>query len=508
MATKPATTPRVWDTTGVYATGPFIGSVSIADPGAGIAAEGHRPGASFPTAAEHENYQQNAVTAYVTNWLALGSSAGAADAHIMETDAVGRFGAVGATFVDAVDETCIDITAANTLAPAVLVTSAATCYQSDVGATGTGFSAPIGAASSGTGFSSTMTAAGATATGVSVSANATTAGTCIAVTHAGSGLAVSITATGTATALEVTGSSSSARGATFTGGTTSSILATGVGAALGGDFVSGATAGAGALRATTANNTGTAIQGAVPITATSAARAFYASVGGAAVAAELVAAANHALILTGDTTAPTYGALKISECNAVPSSPLDEQIAIVRQTVGVAPQVMHSCLVDFPTTSGWRGMLSTTGGSALGQAYTAGPTTASWVGAWYSVLSVTASAGNAPKLAGGQILLRITFSWRVTPIASDATLGVRIIDFTADPGAASPVFQRAGIGSGASSGYLMPTITTSNWSVPMTIFCPVTVPLAGSRTWRLDIQTAGPGQVTVRDISLDFLGML
>ena len=55
MATKPTTLPRVWAVAGVYATGPFIGSVSNSDPGAGIAGEGHRPGSLWPTAAEHEN---------------------------------------------------------------------------------------------------------------------------------------------------------------------------------------------------------------------------------------------------------------------------------------------------------------------------------------------------------------------------------------------------------------------------------------------------------------------
>ena len=133
MATKPVTYPNIWDSSGIYTTGPFIGSVSIVDPGVGVAGEGHRPGSLYPTAAEHENYQQFQLTTWVTTWLALGSSAGAADAHILETDSVGRFRAVGARFVDAVDETVLDITGANTLVPAVFVTSAATSYQANMG---------------------------------------------------------------------------------------------------------------------------------------------------------------------------------------------------------------------------------------------------------------------------------------------------------------------------------------------------------------------------------------
>ena len=87
MATKPLVPPRVWDSAGVYTTGPFIGSISRVDPGAGIAAEGHRPGNAFPTPAEYENYQQNLITRMVTEWLFLGSYTGAADAHVVETDA-------------------------------------------------------------------------------------------------------------------------------------------------------------------------------------------------------------------------------------------------------------------------------------------------------------------------------------------------------------------------------------------------------------------------------------
>ena len=55
MATKPVTLPNIWDSVGVYATGPFIGSISIVDPGAGIAGEGPRPGSLFPTAARMIN---------------------------------------------------------------------------------------------------------------------------------------------------------------------------------------------------------------------------------------------------------------------------------------------------------------------------------------------------------------------------------------------------------------------------------------------------------------------
>jgi len=503
MATKPATTPRVWASSGIYTTGPFIGSPSVADPGIGIAAEGHRPGSSFPTAAEHENSQQFELTTWVATWLALGSSAGAADAHILETDSAGRFGAVGATLVDAVDETCLDITAANTFAPAVNVTSAATAYQASMGnGAGTGFSAPIGTGA-GVGFTSFMSGTAAGGAGLTIDADNASAADCVRLTHDGSGVACLITATGTGFALDVVGSSAALYGARFVGGGLTSLLAEGVGGANGAIVQSGTTAGGIALSSVLRNNTGSALTLSTPGGSTTAARGLLSSVSGSAAAAEFVSPNYYAAIFTGDTTAPTFGPVVITESNAVPTSPLPNQIARVRSAFGVSPQLMESCLEDFPGTNGWRGLLSTTGGSALGQGYAAGPFTTAFVGSWYNTVSVTASNGNAPKTASRQILMRVNFSWRNT---GAATLGVRIIDVTADPGAASPVFQRTGAGTGATAGYAL--AASADWSVPITLFVPVTVPAVGNRTWRLDILSSGAGLIVVRDVSMDFLGML
>ena len=90
MATKPVTLPQAWGVGPNWTTGPFIGSPVKSDPGVGIAADGHRPGSNFPTAAEHENFQQFQVTKWVRDWLFAGSSLGLPDAHIVETNATGR----------------------------------------------------------------------------------------------------------------------------------------------------------------------------------------------------------------------------------------------------------------------------------------------------------------------------------------------------------------------------------------------------------------------------------
>jgi len=498
MATKPVTYPNIWDSAGIYATGPFIGSISKVDPGIGIAGEGHRPGSLYPTAAEHENFQQFQLTTWVRTWLALGSSAGAADAHILETNSVGRFAAVGATFVDAVDETVLDITGANTLAPAVLVTSGATCYQADPSGTGTGYS--VGVASAATGYSCTMVAGGFTSVGVNVSADGGTSGVAINVAHAGSGAGVKSTATGTGLALDVIGSALALYGGRFVGGGLTSLIAEGVGTALGAIILSSATAGASALNALLANNTGNALLVNTPGGSTTAARGILSSVSGSAAAAELVAPNYYAAILTGDTTSPQYGPLFITQSNARPVVTTSGQIARVRSNFGVASQLMEACAED----AGWRGFLSTPGGSALAVAYTASATRNS-AGTWGSLLSIYATGGDAPKTAGRQVLMRISMSARQGVAATALILNLRLLDITAGGGV---VWTRSGTGSGAGAGWTFPTLATADWHPPIMITVPITVPADGDYQWNLEFGHATAGGVSLRDISVDFLGMV
>ena len=117
----------------------------------------------FPTPAEYENYQQNQITTWVVNWLSLGSSAGAADAHIVETDATGRSALVGLDLNDAIDETVLNVTGVNTIAPTAVYTctTGATVVQAAVGnSTGTAFSASVGTGA-GTGLDATLASSAA-----------------------------------------------------------------------------------------------------------------------------------------------------------------------------------------------------------------------------------------------------------------------------------------------------------------------------------------------------------
>jgi hypothetical protein len=121
MATKPVTTPQVWAFNAVYTTGPFIGSANKAFPA--IWADGHRPGAADPTAAEYQNYQQFWTDSWTVDWLTQGSATASTDTHIVETDANGRTEQRGYDLVEIVDQTVANWTAANTVVPAFLITT-------------------------------------------------------------------------------------------------------------------------------------------------------------------------------------------------------------------------------------------------------------------------------------------------------------------------------------------------------------------------------------------------
>jgi len=87
MATKPVLA-FVLSTDLTFGSGPAIGLVTkIIPPSLG---QGFVPGTGV--AAEHVNYLFNITGDWVTNWLLLGTSVNASNAHIVETDAAGLAG--------------------------------------------------------------------------------------------------------------------------------------------------------------------------------------------------------------------------------------------------------------------------------------------------------------------------------------------------------------------------------------------------------------------------------
>lgn len=492
MATKPATLPRIWASAGVYTTGPFIGSPSNADPGVGISAEGHRPGSLFPTPAEYENYQQLWQTTWVVDWLAQGSSAGAADAHILETNSVGRFSAVGARLIDAVDETVLDIVGANTIVPAVFVTSAATSYQANMANNaGTGFSAPVGTAA-GVGFLSSLTSTAAGGAGVSISADAATAGDCIAVDHAGSGTGIKSTATGTGLALDIVGSALALYGARFVGGSLASLLAEGVGGGNGGIIQSSTTAAAIALSAILRNNTGSALTLSTPGGSTTAARGLLSSVSGSAVAGEFISPANYAAKFTGDTTSPTFPTLFVTGQNTRPGSTSDGGFTYL----STEAQFAVASSID----GTWRGVWTSLGGSAQAWATSYGGTYNTLGGAvWVNTITAATTAANQPATSG-TLRVRVTFEARTT-LVGGGILNYRLVDLVTP--ANTVTYAAAGIG--ANAGTYIPGATV-DWSTTICFILEISV-TAGARSFRLDIQNGTGNDKAIRRVAIEFLGL-
>lgn len=88
MPTKPANVEE-WASDAVYTNGPYAGQDTKVTIPPSVAAEGAIPGDDDPMAAEHFNDYFSRMSRLV-RWLYLGSSAGEADAHVLESDTDGR----------------------------------------------------------------------------------------------------------------------------------------------------------------------------------------------------------------------------------------------------------------------------------------------------------------------------------------------------------------------------------------------------------------------------------
>lgn len=493
MPTKPIVLPRAWATNAVYTTGPFAGSPGKVDPGIGVAAEGHRPGAANPTTAEHENYQQRQITAWINDWVALGSFTGAANAHPVETNSAGRSAMVGLTLVDGVDETVLDITGANTLAPAVLVTSDATCYQADLGAAGIGFSAPVDT-STGTGFLSNMTRA--LGVGVNVTADADTTGDAVVVEHAGGGVGVRVTATGTGSAMEVLGSGLANFGAVFTGGLLASLYAGGVGNAFGLIAQSSTTAGAGAVAVQLSNNTGTGVSINTPAGSTTAARGLHAIVSGDATAAELDARGDGYPLILRSGASPAVGQVKFLGMNVDPVDTVAGQIAYNGN---------ENLLKIAEPAEPYRAFHASVGGFTYGIDIRDSLVPVHAV--WAVLATKDITGGDAPRVAGRSVTIRVSFSARsVSGLV--AYVSYRVLDngppFGGDP--PITVFERDGVGTGATAAHVL-AVATNEWQSCVTITVPYVIPAAGDRNFTLEVRRSGTETIGVRDGSLEVWGL-
>lgn len=328
MATKPIVQPELWASNAVYTTGPFIGSPGKVVPGGPVAAEGHRPGSAFPTPAEYENSQQNRITDLV-RWVFLGSSAGAADAHIVETDTSGRATLHGLTVDDSADETALVVFGSGA------TTAAATIENSGGGG---GVSVDIGSAAA-TAYHSALTGDNLgleltmadDSVAIAITADGTATSTAVTILQGGAGRGIEVVGGSGNTAIEATAgagqiavdaiaNATSVHAIRGLGGLLRAVYGVGLGAGLGGEFLGGTTAPTG-MRSTGGSATAYGVHGRTDAAGGASSAGVYGEGRGAAAVGVLAESpAGRALVVMGDTTNPAYAAMRIVPQDNDPSA--------------------------------------------------------------------------------------------------------------------------------------------------------------------------------------------
>lgn len=477
MPTKPLTQPELWAPDAVYSTGPFIGQPQKVVPPGAFAAEGHRPGALFPTPAEYENSQQYNLTG-LARWVFLGSNAPDPDAHIIESDATGYPDLFGLHVTNNVNgPNVVDVTSVNTLIPAVYVEclAGASAVQSTVGtASAACFDAVVGAGT-GFGLTATMTGTLVGGAGVYVLADGASSAHGIIVTQNGSGRGVLVTGGTGEAAIEANSAGNQPAIYGIGSGTGPGVIgqSSATGGSVGVYGVSGSATSFGVYGITTGGAT----------TASSAVRAAglgdgygvnASSINGAAITGAGLNAYAVALYLPGKASDPT--------------NVFDGRMDYNTTT--------RTWVVSDVTDVAYRDVWTSRGGIVLGAA-TLG-TLATTVGAvnWQNAQTLTLSGSNAPKRSGRTITLRFGFTPRAIGGIPD-TISVRLRDTTAG----ADVFLRSGVGLGATAGiYLAGAVTA--WQAPAFFEVAYTVPATGSRTFTLDFRSTGGSEFAVRDASI------
>lgn len=385
-----------------------------------------------------------------------------------------------------------------------------------------GFVASVGTGAAAAGFVAGMTNSPAGASGIVVAADAGTEGDGISIGHAGAGFGVYIRHTGAGDGLTIEHSGAGpcavfehASGTAFfvegngglaaavvssAGNNARGLLATGHGTAAGLEGRSGLTAGAPAVVAVPQNNTGFGFYCLTPVGSTTAARAGFFEGRGSGVGAEIRAAANHALILQGDTTSPSFAALRFIGANAEPSTVTAGSVEYVT--------TQNQLVVGDALDNAYRGIWTSIGGRAFGFTAPANgaPNTAQTAGTvnWVTAATATLTAGNAPKVAGRTVILKFTCDARNVSAGAANTLSVRFYDATAGGEVAGSV--RTGIGSGDTAGFYLAD-TTTGWQRTIVYKFRTTVPTTGDRTYYAQIRATSAVEIRVRDCSLEVDGL-
>lgn len=487
MATKPITLPRQWADAAVYTTGPFIGQPGKVAASVGVASEGHRPGALFPTAAEHENYQQNQITSWIRDWLFFGNDAGVQNAHIVETDAGGRAGLWGLDVDAAADEVAATFTNLGVTLPTVLGTniSGGTVFQADIGnSTGTGFGGTIGAGNA-TLYYGGMFGSPANARAYYASADAATSGICFVIEHAGTASAMRIIHSG----------SPGSNGALYveaTSGNSRAIHARGNGTGRAFYGQSGTSASAVAYEAFLNANDGTGFYCQTPLASTSAARAMRAEARGSARGLEATAVSGDAI--SANATGTGGAALYFIGRATDPTNTFNGRVDYntTSKTLVIADQ----------DAANYRDAWASRGGLIVG-ADVDNIATNNNSAVYTQACALVLTGQSAPHRASSVMLLRFECEARTT-IGGVNTVDVLIEDADTPgvgPSGGTIIEQRSGVGILSTSGYLLSVATTS-WQRSIVLTVQYTVPSAGDRTFYAYVKTATANGIQVRDAAL------
>lgn len=497
MATKPLTQPEIWASNALYTTGPFIGSSSKVVPAPAVAAEGHRPGAAFPTPAEYENSQQNRVTA-LCQWVFAGSYSGGADAHIVEVDATGEGQVERWRVVPANPNSyALFVQAPPGAGFAIQATGASALGDPTIYTETTGPGAALEAFSAGAGTAIVVNHSG-TSDGIVVNQPGG-AGDCVTITCAGSGTALLITGGPSMPAASITGGAAQPAVSTVSGNNASmAINAIGVGTALGVESLGGSgSAAATGIRGSAVHVDAVGVYGRSAAAASNTGAGVTAEGRGDGVGLRAIAAAFHAAIFQGDTTAPAWSAIRLIGANArptqAPSGSLDYSTAEEQLVVGNGLDNAYRAV--WTTTGGKATAVTASENGAQNVAQTAG--TINWV----TAATCSATDGNAPKVSGRDAVLRFSCTVRNVASGGPNTVSVRLLQ----NGVAIPGSTRSGVGSSDTSGFYMPD--TGLEYQRSIVYDFQFQPTPGDATYSAQIRATSGVDIRARDCSLTLDGL-
>lgn len=462
---------KAWASNPVHLVGDYPGDDTKVDGGDGVINAGLIPGDVFAPTAEETNNEFNRWTS-VLQWVQDGTSASVAEAGIVERSATGQINAERLIILNTQGQSGIDATGNNGETGVV-----GRSTRTGVHGLGSGvFPAVLGACSS--------SGAGVQGTSTSGYGGRFTGGGAIAGVRADGGA--------TGAGLEANGN----------GGAPDIFLTPADN--YGVDIQCGAGA-LGGIRVLSNGQIGLYIIQDDPnfeaatlfgdSAAASGVATLYSRAFGTGDALQVIASSSngYCVRMTPKSAAPTRGSIFNSGQAARPTDVTDGQLT----RLSGENQWAMSSFVDFDD-GGWRGFLTTIGGSALGYSAPVGQQASGAVNAWIDSALCSAGGGNKCKVGGRQVLMRISCSARSNTANALSRLSLQLVDLGAGGGV---VWTRSGL-----NGWSLPNpgavAPLGEW-VSIYTEVAVTVPSAGDRSWRLQFATS-LNSLVIRDAVVAF----